>query len=83
MAHKTLRSRGTRMRFAIMIGWFVSGAISVLVASEPLSVSQSLARFKIQDNLKIECVAHEPLVVDPVAIRFDPKGRMWVVEMKR
>ena len=70
------------MRFAIMIGWFVSGAISVLGASEPLSVSQSLARFKIQDNLKIECVAHEPLVVDPVAIRFDPKGRMWVVEMR-
>jgi putative membrane-bound dehydrogenase-like protein len=30
----------------------------------------------------VELVACEPQVVDPVAIRFDENGRMWVVEMR-
>jgi mono/diheme cytochrome c family protein len=32
-------------------------------------------------NLKVELVASEPLVQDPVAITFDEGGRLWVVEM--
>ncbi len=51
-------------------------------ASEPLSVEKALARFRLDDGLRIECVASEPLVVDPVAIRFDQHGRLWVVEMR-
>ena len=30
---------------------------------------------------RIELVAKEPLVVDPIAIDFDADGRMWVLEM--
>jgi putative membrane-bound dehydrogenase-like protein len=30
----------------------------------------------------VELVAHEPDVIDPVAIRFDEDGRMWVVQMR-
>jgi mono/diheme cytochrome c family protein/glucose/arabinose dehydrogenase len=30
---------------------------------------------------RIELVASEPLVVDPIAIDFDADGRMWVLEM--
>ena len=29
----------------------------------------------------MELVASEPLVQDPVAIDWDPQGRLWVVEM--
>jgi putative membrane-bound dehydrogenase-like protein len=32
-------------------------------------------------GVKIELVASEPLVQDPVAIAFDGAGRLWVVEM--
>ncbi len=53
-----------------------------LGASEPLSVPESLKRLRLHPELKIECVAAEPLVIDPVAIRFDAQGRMWVVEMR-
>jgi putative membrane-bound dehydrogenase-like protein len=35
----------------------------------------------LPDDLRIELVAAEPDVVDPVAITFDPDGRLWVVEM--
>jgi putative membrane-bound dehydrogenase-like protein len=30
----------------------------------------------------MELVASEPQVIDPVAVRFDENGRMWVVEMR-
>ena len=47
----------------------------------PLSPERSLAEFRTKPGLKIELVAAEPLVVDPVAIDFGPDGRLWVAEM--
>ncbi len=50
--------------------------------SPPLSPDQALKTFQLADeNLKIELVASEPLVQDPVAIAFDEGGRLWVAEM--
>jgi putative membrane-bound dehydrogenase-like protein len=50
--------------------------------NSPLSPEQSLKHFQLPEDLAIEIVAAEPEVVDPVAIRFDEAGRMWVVEMR-
>lgn len=44
--------------------------------------AEELASFKIEPELKIELVAAEPLVQDPVVTTFDEDGRMWVVEMR-
>ena len=38
--------------------------------------------FKIAAGYRIELVAAEPLVHDPVAMTFDPDGRIWVCEMR-
>ncbi|MBN9118530.1 MAG: neutral/alkaline non-lysosomal ceramidase N-terminal domain-containing protein [Planctomycetes bacterium] len=38
--------------------------------------------FKIDERFKIELVASEPDVVDPVAMCFDEKGRLFVCEMR-
>src|SRR5690606_29300295 len=46
----------------------------------PLTPDQALASFKLEPGLKIELVAAEPLVVDPVAIAFDENGKMFVAE---
>ena len=45
--------------------------------TEPL---QALATFQLQPGFRIELVACEPLIRDPVAIDFDAAGRMYVVE---
>ena len=46
----------------------------------PKSPQESLACLQIEPGLRIELVAAEPLVMDPVAIAFDQQGRMFVVE---
>ncbi len=48
-----------------------------------LSVDEALASFVVQPGYRIECVASEPLIHDPVDIAFDEYGRMWVVEMSQ
>ncbi len=43
---------------------------------------EELARVRMADGYRLELVAAEPLVQDPVAIDFDADGRMYVVEMR-
>jgi putative membrane-bound dehydrogenase-like protein len=47
----------------------------------PLAPHEALRHFHLAGELVVELVACEPQVSDPVAIRFDERGRMWVVEM--
>ncbi len=46
--------------------------------TEPLD---SIRKFRIADGFRIELVAHEPLITDPVAMAFDEAGRLFVVCM--
>ncbi len=48
----------------------------------PLSPKEEKESFKLDERFKIELVASEPDVVDPVAMCFDEKGRMFVCEMR-
>ena len=48
--------------------------------SPPKSPEESAACFQIEPGYRIELVAAEPLIKDPVAIDFDYLGRMYVVE---
>ncbi len=43
--------------------------------------AEAVKSFKLRPGFKIDLVAAEPLVRDPVAIDFDENGRMFVVEM--
>jgi len=48
----------------------------------PLSPEEALKTFRLQPGFRIELVAAESLVETPVAMQFDPNGRIWVVEMR-
>ena len=37
--------------------------------------------FSMPPGYRLELVASEPLIQDPVAIDWDPEGRLWAVEM--
>src|SRR3954462_13010540 len=51
--------------------------------SSPFSESaeQALSTFKLPPGFKIELVAADPLISDPVDMTIDEEGRMYVVEM--
>ena len=46
-----------------------------------LSPEASMARMKIEEGFEVKLIAAEPLISTPVAMLFDDKARMWVVEM--
>src|SRR5207302_4770549 len=46
-----------------------------------LSPREEQATFQIAKGFRVELVACEPNVVDPVAINFDEDGKMYVTEM--
>jgi len=47
----------------------------------PRTPEQSLNSMHVRPGMKIELVASEPLIMDPVAFDWGPDGRLWVVEM--
>ncbi len=47
-----------------------------------LSSGEALAAFRIAPGYRVELVAAEPLVQDPVAMAWDERGRLYVVEMR-
>lgn len=49
--------------------------------SPVLSVEDSLKAFEIADGFAITPYAAEPMIEKPVALDYDPAGRLWVCEM--
>ncbi|HWC90866.1 MAG TPA: PVC-type heme-binding CxxCH protein, partial [Pirellulales bacterium] len=48
----------------------------------PHEPAAALSTFRVQPGYKIEQVAAEPLVVDPVCLAFDENSRLYAVEMR-
>lgn len=48
----------------------------------PLEPDKAMASFKVAKGFRIEMAAHEPMVVDPIAMAFDEQSRLFVVEMR-
>jgi putative heme-binding domain-containing protein len=45
-----------------------------------LSPTEALAKMKVHDGFQVELVTSEPDLVNPVAMTFDERGRIWVTE---
>ncbi len=50
-------------------------------AAPLLSPEQGLRTLVVPPGFRVELVAAEPLVRDPVLIKFDSRGRMWTTEL--
>jgi putative membrane-bound dehydrogenase-like protein len=49
---------------------------------KPLAPEAALKAFKLHSGFRLEMVAAEPLVNDPVSVCYDADGRLYVVEMR-
>ena len=50
-------------------------------APQPKSPQASMNSIRLRPGFRVELVAAEPLVQDPVALDWGPDGKLWVVEM--
>jgi len=66
-----------RLAFALLL---TSLAVHAATIDGPLTPDQAIASFKLEPGIRVELVASEPMVVDPVAIAFDEKGLLYVAE---
>jgi len=41
---------------------------------------EARAKMTVPEGYRVECFAHEPMVQNPVAMTWDTRGRLWVVE---
>ena len=55
---------------------------SELPRIQPMSPEEALSSFTVAPGFQLELVAAEPLVVDPIAMAFDERGRLFIVEMR-
>lgn len=46
----------------------------------PLAAEEALAQITVPEGFQAELIAAEPELVNPVALAFDDRGRMWVSE---
>ncbi len=49
-------------------------------SAQNLSAEQSLQRITVPPGLRVDLVAAEPLIRQPVAIDWDDRGRLWVMQ---
>src|SRR6476659_4565129 len=63
-----------------MFLFLLLASIAAYAIDGPLSPEDSLKYLKTEPGLKVELVAAEPMVVSPVAVTWDEKGRVYVVE---
>jgi putative membrane-bound dehydrogenase-like protein len=49
---------------------------------KPLEVEAALKSFRIHAGFRLEPVAVEPMITDPVSVCYDADGRLYVVEMR-
>src|SRR3954465_2126126 len=49
--------------------------------SPVLSPADEMKTFVMPPGYHVELVASEPMIEEPILVDFDPKGRLWVVEL--
>ncbi len=46
----------------------------------PLSPAEAISKMTVPEGFSVELVASEPDIVNPVAMAFDERGRVWITE---
>src|SRR6266404_1315211 len=48
--------------------------------NEPYSPQEAISRMTVPEGFTVEVVASEPEIVNPIAMSFDDRGRIWITE---
>ncbi|WP_390622516.1 PVC-type heme-binding CxxCH protein, partial [Candidatus Laterigemmans baculatus] len=80
-----MRSRELHHRLAVLL--FIAGSLSVEIAAnltparaQGFAPEEAARRMTAAEGFEVQLVASEPLVRQPVAMEFDDRGRLWVIQ---
>src|SRR5438034_3622477 len=48
--------------------------------NQPYAPQEALAKMSVPEGFTVELVASEPEIVNPIAMCFDDRGRIWITE---
>ena len=48
--------------------------------NQPYSPQEAIGKLTVPDGFTVELVASEPDIVNPIALSFDDRGRIWITE---
>ena len=67
-----------RIVLLLSMGWFVLATRPI--AAQGFPPEEAARRMAVADGLEVRLFAAEPMVRQPVAIEFDDRGRLWVIQ---
>lgn len=78
-------NRFARFLFACAFATSAAHAVELEGVRAPANTAcptpeEAQKQMSVPDGYEVRCFAHEPLVVNPVAMAWDARGRLWVVE---
>jgi putative membrane-bound dehydrogenase-like protein len=66
--------------FRVLVGLAAFAHVPPSVRAQGFSPAEAGGRMSVADGLEVRLVASEPLIRQPVAIEFDDRGRLWVIQ---
>src|SRR5262245_56650972 len=48
--------------------------------NQPYTPQEALSKMTVPEGFTVELVASEPDIVNPIALAFDDRGRIWIIE---
>ena len=48
--------------------------------NQPYSPQEAISKMTVPEGFTVELVASEPDIVNPIAMTFDDRGRIWITE---
>jgi putative membrane-bound dehydrogenase-like protein len=80
---KTINRFSDSLLFVLLISLFINCSQNAKTEPKagPVEASDALSTFQVADGFKMEMVASEPLVTDPVDMEIDENGTMYIAEM--
>ena len=64
----------------LLAGWSAFALTSRTAAAQGFPPEVAARRMSVAEGLEVRLVAAEPMVRQPVAIEFDDRGRLWVIQ---
>ena len=69
------------LNIAVVLLIFISSCQNKSQSHSGIESKDALSTFQVADGFKIEMIASEPLISDPVDMEIDEYGRLYIVEM--